>query len=48
MIKGGNTNHPVKGDRIKVDPIRKITDIKAIAKLIQGNPRDSFAVPDGH
>ena len=40
MKKGGNANHPKKGDRIKVDPIRKIKDIKAISKLTSGNPRD--------
>jgi integrase len=40
MIKGGNANHPKKGDRIKVDPIRKIKDIKAISKLTSDNPRD--------
>jgi len=40
MKKGGNANHPKKGDRIKVDPIRKIKDIKAMAKLTSGNPRD--------
>ena len=40
MEKGGNTNHPKKGDRIKVDPIRKIKDIKAISKITQDNPRD--------
>jgi integrase len=40
MKSGGNTNHPKKGDRIKVDPIRKIKDIKAISKITQDNPRD--------
>jgi integrase len=40
MEKGGNANHPKKGDRIKVDPIRKIKDIKAISKITQDNPRD--------
>jgi integrase len=40
MNKGGNINHPKKGDRIKVDPIRKIKDIKAISKLTSDNPRD--------
>ena len=40
MKKGGNANHPKKGDRIKVDPIRKIKDIKAISKLTADNPRD--------
>lgn len=40
MQTGGNANHPKKGDRIKVDPIRKIKDIKAISKLTQDSPRD--------
>ena len=40
MKKGGNANHPKKGDRIAVEPIRKIKDIKAISKLTSGNPRD--------
>ena len=33
-------NQPKKGDRIAVDPIRKLKDIKAIAQLTQDNPRD--------
>jgi integrase len=40
MKKGGNVNHPKKGDRIAVDPIREIKDIKAISNLTSGNPRD--------
>ena len=40
MIKKRNPNHPKKGDRITVDPIRKIKDIKAISKLTSDNPRD--------
>jgi len=40
MGKSRNPNHPKKGDRITVDPIRKQKDIKAIAKHTQGNPRD--------
>ena len=39
-MKNGNQNHPKKGDRITVDPIRKITDIKAISKLTESTPRD--------
>lgn len=35
-----NANHPRKGDRIAVDPIRKMKDIKAIMKLLSDNPRD--------
>ena len=40
MEKGRNLNHPQKGDRIAVDPIRRIDDIKAISKLTRDNPRD--------
>ncbi len=40
MTKKRNPNHPKKGDRIAVDPIRKIKDIKAISKLTAENPRD--------
>jgi len=36
----GNANHPPKGARIAVDPIRKLKDIKAISKLTSSNPRD--------
>jgi len=39
-MKNGNQNHPKKGDRLAVDPIRKIKDIKAISKLTADNPRD--------
>ena len=40
MKQGGNANHPKKGSRIAVDPIRQIKDIKAISKMTSGNPRD--------
>ncbi len=40
MKKGRNANHPKKGSRITVDPIRQIKDIKAISKMTSGNPRD--------
>ena len=40
MRQGGNANHPKKGSRIAVDPIRQIKDIKAISKLTSDNPRD--------
>jgi integrase len=40
MKQGRNVNHPKKGSRIAVDPIRQIKDIKAISKLTSGNPRD--------
>ena len=33
-------NHPRKGDKIKVEPIRAIKDIKAIKRLLADNPRD--------
>ena len=39
-MKNGNSNHPKKGDRIAVDPIRRTKDIQAISKLTAGNPRD--------
>ncbi len=35
-----NPNHPKKGDRITVDPIREIRDIKAIKQLLANNPRN--------
>ena len=37
-----NPNHPKKGDRIAVEPIRKIKDIKAISKYLKDNPRDQL------
>jgi integrase len=40
MKQSGNANHPKKGSRIAVDPIRQIKDIKAISKMTSGNPRD--------
>ena len=38
MRKGQNMNHPKKGSQIKVEPIREQKDIKAIKKLLEGNP----------
>ena len=35
-----NPNHPTKGSTIKVDPIKKLKDIKAIKKLLHDKPRD--------
>ncbi len=35
-----NPNHPPKGSKIKVEPIRKEKDIKAIKKMLAGKPRD--------
>jgi integrase len=40
MKKGQNANHPKKGDRVAVDPIRSIKDIRAISALTSKNPRD--------
>ena len=40
MKNGGNANHPQKGDRIAVEPIKKRKDIIAIARLTQNNARD--------
>ena len=40
MRKSGNPNHPKKGDKIAVQPIRRQKDIKAISQLTQENPRD--------
>ncbi len=35
-----NPNHPKKGSTIKVDPIKKVRDIKAIKKMLHDKPRD--------
>ncbi|MFC1895801.1 tyrosine-type recombinase/integrase [Thermodesulfobacteriota bacterium] len=35
-----NPNHPKKGDRIAVDPIRKMEDVRSISKLLSENPRN--------
>jgi len=40
MKKGENWNHPVKGSLITVEPIRNPKDIKAIKRMLAGNPRD--------
>jgi hypothetical protein len=34
-----NRNHPRKGARIAVEPIRSIEDVKSISKLLYGYPR---------
>jgi len=39
-IKSRNPNHPAKGSRIKVEPIKTEKDIKAIKRMLQGKPRD--------
>ena len=40
MKKGRNANHPQKGDRIAVEPIRSLKNIKAISALTKDNARD--------
>ena len=35
-----NPNHPKKGSRITVEPIRKIKDIQLVSKLLSDNPRN--------
>lgn len=40
MTKGRNLNHPEKGAKIKVEPIKQVKDIKAIKKLLADNPRN--------
>ena len=35
-----NPNHPKKGSRITVDPIRRLEDIKAIKSILSDKPRD--------
>jgi integrase len=40
MKNGGNGNHPKKGSRIKVEPIKKLKDVNTIKKLLSDKPRD--------
>ncbi len=40
MKKGQNFNHPVKGSKIRIEPIRKKKDIRAVRKLLSDNPRN--------
>ena len=40
MKKGQNFNAPKKGDQTKVEPIRKLRDIRSIKKILKDNPRD--------
>jgi len=35
-----NPNHPKKGSKTSVEPIRSISDLRSITKLIQNSPRD--------
>jgi integrase len=38
MKKGENYNRPKPGDQTKVEPIRELKDVKAIKKMLNGNP----------
>ncbi len=40
MKSSKNPNHPKKGSGIKVQPIRKVADVKAISKMLADKPRD--------
>ncbi len=40
MRKSGNENHPKKGSKIKVEPIKKRKDIETIKKVLRDKPRD--------
>ncbi|GAG40955.1 unnamed protein product, partial [marine sediment metagenome] len=40
MPKGGNENHPKKGSKIKVEPIKRLEDIRTIKKVLADKPRD--------
>jgi integrase len=40
MATQRNTNHPQKGSSTKVEPIRKLEDIKAIKAILQNQPRN--------
>jgi integrase len=40
MEKGQNSNHPVKGSSITIEPIRKKKTIADLKKLLEGNPFD--------
>lgn len=40
MKKGENFNHPAKGSKLKVEPIRVLKDIATIKKLLKDRPRD--------
>jgi integrase len=42
-----NNNHPRKGDRIAVDPIRKKADIEAIRRMLKDCPRDELLFTAG-
>lgn len=40
MKKGENFNHPRKGSKLKVEPIKDLKDIKTIKSLLKDRPRD--------
>ncbi len=40
MEKGQNKNHPKKGDRIKVEPIKDLNAIQGIKTILKDKPRD--------
>jgi len=40
LRKGENFNHPKKGTKLKVEPIKKLKDIATIKKLLGDRPRD--------
>jgi integrase len=40
MKEPKNPNHPKKGSRITVEPIRRIKDIQLVSKLLSDNPRN--------
>jgi integrase len=40
MKKGENFNHPRKGSKLKVEPIKVLKDIKTIKSLLKDRPRD--------
>jgi integrase len=40
MERALNANHPKKGDRVAVDPVRNIKYVKAISSLTKNKPRD--------
>ena len=42
MEAGNNRNHPKKGARISVEPIRKIEDVRSISKLLSDDPRNNL------
>ncbi len=40
MTQKRNPNHPKKGSRITVEPIRRLTDIRSIKGLLESQPRN--------